>query len=182
MGLLALRGIEFIECWLNKTRTFPAQNNSIFLKSPCYVIIIAVNTHSTVIKTCLFKTLISSLWTFYMQKYSKFINVIYATCFQTLLLNQPSPLSSSNLSNIRSVSYLNRRKQAWPSSHKPGYRWRFMMTSSTGNIFRVTGPLWGKSTGHQWIPHIKASDAELWCFLWCAPKQALEQTYAAPVI
>ena len=27
-----------------------------------------------------------------------------------------------------------------------------MMTSSNGNIFRVTGPLWGESTGHRWIP------------------------------
>ena len=41
-----------------------------------------------------------------------------------------------------------------------------MMPSSNGNIFRVTGPLWGESTGHQWIPLTKASDMELWCFLW----------------
>ena len=41
-----------------------------------------------------------------------------------------------------------------------------MMTSSNGNIFRVTGPLCGDFTGHRWIPHTKASDAELWCFLW----------------
>ena len=40
-----------------------------------------------------------------------------------------------------------------------------MMTSSNGNIFRVTGPLWGESTGHRWIPLTNASDAELWCFL-----------------
>ena len=26
-----------------------------------------------------------------------------------------------------------------------------MMSSSNGNIFRVTGPLWGKSIGHRWI-------------------------------
>ena len=32
------------------------------------------------------------------------------------------------------------------------------MTSSNGNIFRVTGPLWGKSNGHRWIPLTKASD------------------------
>ena len=35
------------------------------------------------------------------------------------------------------------------------------MTSSNENIFRVTGPLWGESTGHRWIPLPKASDAEL---------------------
>ena len=40
-----------------------------------------------------------------------------------------------------------------------------MMTSSNGNIFRVTGPLWRETTGDRWIPFTKASDAELWCFL-----------------
>ena len=28
---------------------------------------------------------------------------------------------------------------------------------------------WGEFTGHRWIPPTKASDAELWCFLWSAP-------------
>ena len=27
----------------------------------------------------------------------------------------------------------------------------------------------GKFTGHRWIPFTKASDSELWCFIWCAP-------------
>ena len=39
-----------------------------------------------------------------------------------------------------------------------------MMTSSNGNIFRVTGHLCGKFLGHRWIPRTKASDAELWVF------------------
>ena len=33
-----------------------------------------------------------------------------------------------------------------------------------GNIFRITGPLWGEFTVHWWIPLTKASDAELWGF------------------
>ena len=37
-----------------------------------------------------------------------------------------------------------------------------MMTSSNGRIFRVTGPLWGESIGHRWIPHTKASDADVY--------------------
>ena len=48
-------------------------------------------------------------------------------------------------------------------------RWHyvsFMMTSSNGNIFRVTGPLCGEFTGQRWIPLTEASDAEHWCFLW----------------
>ena len=35
-----------------------------------------------------------------------------------------------------------------------------MMTSSNGNIFRVTGHLCGEFTGDRWITHRKASDAE----------------------
>ena len=42
------------------------------------------------------------------------------------------------------------------------------MTSSNGNILRVTGHLWGESTGHRWIPLTTASGVELWCFLWSA--------------
>ena len=45
---------------------------------------------------------------------------------------------------------------------------KYMMTSSNGNIFRVTGPLFGEFTGHRWISLTKASDAELLCFLWSA--------------
>ena len=43
-----------------------------------------------------------------------------------------------------------------------------IMTSSNGNIFRVTGHLCREFTGPRWIPCTKASDAELWCFLWSA--------------
>ena len=39
-----------------------------------------------------------------------------------------------------------------------------MMTSSDGNISRVTGHLCGEFTGPRWIPCTKASDAELWFF------------------
>ena len=56
-----------------------------------------------------------------------------------------------------------------------------MMTSSNENILRVTGPLCGEFTGHRWIPHTKASEAELWCFLWSAPELTVEQTMATLV-
>ena len=49
------------------------------------------------------------------------------------------------------------------------------MTSSNGNIFRVTGHLCGEFPGPRWIPHTKASDAELWCLLWCAPDNRLSK-------
>ena len=41
-----------------------------------------------------------------------------------------------------------------------------MMTSSNGDIFCVPCPLWGKFTGHRWIPFTEASDAELWFFFY----------------
>ena len=34
-----------------------------------------------------------------------------------------------------------------------------VLSSPNGNIFRVTGPLWGESTGPRWIPLTKASNA-----------------------
>ena len=57
-----------------------------------------------------------------------------------------------------------------------------MMTSSNGNIFRVTGPLWGESAGHRWIPLRKASGVELWSSLWSVPERMVEQTIETPVI
>ena len=44
-----------------------------------------------------------------------------------------------------------------------------MMTSSDGTIFH--GPFVSGSTGHRCIPLTKASDTELWCFLWSTPEQ-----------
>ena len=55
------------------------------------------------------------------------------------------------------------------------HRWQAitwtMMTSSNGNIFRVSGHLYGEFTGRRWIPRRKTSDAELWCFLWSASEK-----------
>ena len=48
------------------------------------------------------------------------------------------------------------------------------MTSSNGNIFHVTGPLRGEFTGHRWIARTKASDTELWRFLWSVSGQTVE--------
>ena len=56
------------------------------------------------------------------------------------------------------------------SSHRNRTHKNDMMTSSNGNIFHVTGPLCGEFTGHRWIPLTKASDVELWCFLWSTPE------------
>ena len=59
---------------------------------------------------------------------------------------------------------------------------KYMMMSSNENIFCITVPLWGESTNHWWIPLTKASDTELWLFLWSAPEKMVEQTIKTPVI
>ena len=61
-------------------------------------------------------------------------------------------------------------EQLWIHIITALYSERNMMTSSNGNIFRVTGPLCGEFTGLRWIPRTKVSDAELWCFLWSVPE------------
>ena len=54
----------------------------------------------------------------------------------------------------------------------------FMMTSSNGNIFHVTGPLCGEFTGHRWNPLAKASGAEFWCFFYlCLNKRLSKQPW-----
>ena len=47
-----------------------------------------------------------------------------------------------------------------------------------GNTFRATGSLCEELIDHR----TKASDAELWCFLWTEPEQTAEQTIETPVI
>ena len=85
----------------------------------------------------------------------------------------------------RSVLYQKHLLSVW---HKHRAHWSLcmpvinMVTSLNGNIFRVTGSLWELRTGHRWIPPTKASDAELWYFLWSALEQTTEQTIEAPVI
>ena len=51
-----------------------------------------------------------------------------------------------------------------------GGRGTVLMLSSNGNIFRATGHLCREFIGHRWILRTKASDAELWCFIWSAPE------------
>ena len=48
------------------------------------------------------------------------------------------------------------------------------MMSSNGTIFYITSPLCREFTSHRWIPLTKASDAELWSFLWSALEQTVQ--------
>ena len=70
-----------------------------------------------------------------------------------------------------------------PRKHN-ALQWKplYMMTSSSGNIFHVTGPLWGEFTGHRWFALKKGSEAERRCFRWSVPQQTYEQTIQTLVI
>ena len=111
-----------------------------------------------------------------------FKSFVYLTVSSHLSKYKHAVYQFNNISN--SVSILVKVRMKLPNSHswfskfmsmwlcicRPGLHCRqganYMMTSSNGNIFRVTGHLWGEFTGHRWILRTKASDAELWCFLW----------------
>ena len=53
----------------------------------------------------------------------------------------------------------------------------FMMTSSNGNIFRVTGSLCGEFTGPGEFPTQRTSNAWLWYFLWSTSKRLSKQPW-----
>ena len=52
--------------------------------------------------------------------------------------------------------------------------WISMITLSNGNIFHATGHLCEEFAGHRRSPRTKASDVELWCFLWSASQLTIE--------
>ena len=52
---------------------------------------------------------------------------------------------------------------------------RYMMTSSNGNIFRVTGHLCGEFTGHRWIPRTKAGTRNFDIFFDLRPNKWLNK-------
>ena len=104
------------------------------------------------------------LWEVRFQQYTNFERIFWRAC-ETLVKEPPeacavpgqrcdvvASLQSNGSNHIYTTLSLN-----------------CMMASSNGSIFRVTGHLCEEFTGHQLVPRTKASDTELWCFLWSAP-------------
>ena len=64
--------------------------------------------------------------------------------------------------------------------------WRVVLQEHDGVIkwkyFLIYWSVVREFTGHRWIPRTKASDADLWCFLWAAPEPTVEQTVETPVV
>ena len=73
--------------------------------------------------------------------------------------SQTLPMSSASLHCVFEFGFGNTTRLTPRSISKPettvALPFRDMMTSSNGNIFRVTGPLCGEFTCHRWIPRRK---------------------------
>ena len=83
--------------------------------------------------------------------YASFISIQFSTCYDSNLFGRHMPKTAVN-KHVTCIAYYS------------------ILIKFNGNIFRVTGPLCGEFIGHRWSPLTKASDAELWCFLWSAPE------------
>ena len=74
---------------------------------------------------------------------------------------------------LNMIDCLHRSKiSSWIRIHNALFLWYLIPTHDdviNWKYFRVTDHLCGEFSGHRWIPLTKASDAELWCFLWSTP-------------
>ena len=113
-------------------------------------------------------------------------------CMQSLMLMK---LIDELLNCARATAFSHfrlKREHYWGAVKKywHGWHWLSKMTELFSTIwvfslhddvikwehFPRYRPFLRESTGHRWIPHTKTNDTELWCFLWSAPGQTLEQT------
>ena len=77
---------------------------------------------------------------------------------------------------LKFSSFWNSEDRSAASAETPNiFKVDCMMTSSIGNIFRVTVPLCGEFTG-------EFLTQRLWCFLWSASETTVEETIETPVI
>ena len=76
---------------------------------------------------------------------------------------------STTTSTHRTHQFRHRRANNW---HTKSGRLRSLLQRKVMLWYRkashITGPLWGESTGHQWIPSHMAINVEHWCFLCCS--------------
>ena len=97
--------------------------------------------------------------------FSEILSEIHTFSFKKMHLKMSSAKWRPFCLGLNVLTNLNYRRKP-PSNWSPGPTipatlcWHFMMTSSHGNGFRVTGPLWRESVGQRWIPLTKASDKD----------------------
>ena len=114
----------------------------------------------------------------YKSKTNKYIFKICKCSVQILSLTSINSHKSASVTlNVQGelgthdeVIKWNHFPRYWPFA-RGIHRSQVLLAICAGNspVTGVTGHLRGEFTGHRWSPHTKASDAELWCFLWTAP-------------
>ena len=145
---------------------FVNEKYSILFKIPLSCVLWDPNDNTSAI----IKVRASHLTSDYLNKYYIFYLRIYASfCLGELI---PSSLMCHWI--VWLVQVMARRLHGTELSAEANAD---MMTSSNGNIFRVTGHLCGEFTGPRWIPPTKASDAELWCFFDLHPNKRLSKQW-----
>ena len=117
--------------------------------------------------------LLLKYWEYYSDKESEDLQL--KPCSFQILLQSLEELELTDLVRKLRIYRYNRQISS------PWSLWS-TITSSNGNIFRVIGLLCRKFTGQRWILRTKASNAELWCFLWSLPEPTVEQTIKTPAI
>ena len=87
----------------------------------------------------------------------------------------PYPSSNRNYGTviaIQAFAHDNKRQLSYRGMCKHWSWWRHQMEKNSALLALCEGDF----TGHRRIPLIKASDADLRCFLWSAPEQTVGQT------
>ena len=114
---------------------------------------------------------VNILWTNYLMRWSVMSNLRHVNLRDTIATDSDGQQDNQSVMTQISTVRIFLCKNAYVNTEGLNslIKWlSYMMTSSNGNIFRVTGSLWVEFPGHRWIPLTKASDAELWFFslLW----------------
>ena len=113
-------------------------------------------------------------------KYKWPIFEITELCYRPRAISTPQECEVNWITYLWSVYY-----PMLTSLWRPWYMTRGfnMMTSSNGNIFRVTDHLWGESTGDRWIPSQKAVTrrALVFSLIWAWTNGWVSNRYAGDV-
>ena len=99
-----------------------------------------------------------SMWHVYI-----YIWYVYTICIMIMYINIIWIMGYLSLVNSNDCKIDDYLRLVWQHTPNQLELKLYMMTSSNGNIFRVTGPLCEEFTGLRWFPRTKASHVELWC-------------------
>ena len=104
--------------------------------------------------------------------------ILVITCDGDIFLEDEQTRNRSKHTKTQRIMNEANNFQVMGLSNLYGTWWRHQMETFSG----LPAFCAGEFTGHRWIPRTKASDTELWYFLWSAPEPTFEQPMETPVI